>query len=181
MISTPAIADELLAPLGKMTAYFAMLESQVSSAIGLLIHGNSIAEQRIGQIVTADLSFKQLVNLFHALALHRFSAEPKVVEAAGKLRTRLVEAGEQRNILTHSIWGAASKRGHATRIKSRLKKGELKFTFDDYSADDISKIALGFGALTSDLMEFLFVEVLRLEAEVDEGAPRLEDEGISPA
>ena len=168
MVTTPAIADELLAPLGQVTAYFAMLDSQVSSVIGLLIHGNSLAEQRIGQIVTADLSFKQLVNLFHALALHRSGAEPKVADAVGKLRTRLFEAEQQRNILTHSIWTAGAQRGGSMRYKSTIRKGDLKFTSEEYSADRISQIALGFGALTSDLMDFLMVEVLR-------------NQGISPA
>ena len=157
----PAIADELLAPLGRMTANFAMLEFQVSASIWLLIGG----EQRMGQIVTADLSFKQLVNILHALVLYRTGDEPEFVSIAGELRTRLFEAEQQRNILTHSSWAAGYERGQSTRIKQTIRKGEWKLSAEQYSADDISRVAEDFAVLTSDIVDLIFVRGVREKKE----------------
>ena len=50
----------LLEAIGRITVNFALLEEAISLCIWALIGG----EQQMGQIVTAELSFRQLVDLF---------------------------------------------------------------------------------------------------------------------
>ena len=158
----PAIADALLAPLGQMTANFAMLESQVSFSIGFLIGG----EQRLGNIVTADLSFMQLVNIFHALVLYRSEEEPEVARTVGDLRKRLIKAAEQRNTLTHSLWGAGPEQGVSTRLKQTTgSKGGWKLSAETVSPDDISGVAEDFAVLTSDIVDLIFLRGVRKQTE----------------
>ena len=165
-ISAPAIAEELLAPLGGMTAYFAWLELQVSFSIWLLIGGNTLEAQSIGRIVTADLSFRQLVNIFHALVLSQTGDEAEVANTVGELRARLFEAEQQRNTLTHSFWGAVPDRGESMRFKETIRsKGGWKFTSEQHSAADISKVALTFGALAYDVSHLALALIDREENE----------------
>lgn len=62
-----AIPEESLAPLGKVVANFAVLEGNLNFAIWLLLVGNSSVEQRTGQIVTAELMFKDKISLLSSL------------------------------------------------------------------------------------------------------------------
>jgi len=52
-----------------------MLSSVLESAIGVLLFGNSAQEQRTGQIVTAELSFKNCLHMFGCLFRHRFPGQ----------------------------------------------------------------------------------------------------------
>ncbi len=159
----PAIRDDLLLALGKMTANFAMLEFRVSTSIWSLVGGGF---PRTGQIVTAGLSFKQLVNIFHALVVERAGDNSDVINKAGEFRKRLFEAEQQRNTLTHSFW-AAGPGGQSTRIKDSVVKGEWKLSVKRHSADEISRLADEFGALAFEIFDFLFFRAARSEAEKD--------------
>jgi len=146
-----AIPDESLAPLGKVVANFAVLESELDTGIWLLLFGNSSAEQRTGQIVTANLSFRNKIALFSSLYQHRFPAN-KPFDALKEMRKKLNEANAKRNDLIHSTWLAADKK---LSTRSNEKNG-FKFNFDDMNASQIEKIADFISEVGSEMQEFLF-------------------------
>ncbi len=126
----PAIDKQLLAPLGEVAANFSMLDSILSSQIWLLLFGNSLKEQRTGQIVTAELSFKNKIALFSSLFQHRFPDE-KPFERLKAIRKKLRAANEKRNRLLHSVWAASGHRGSSTRTKTTAKeKTGVHFEFE---------------------------------------------------
>ena len=150
----PAIDKQLLAPLGEVAANFAMLENTLSFVIWTLLFGNSLEEQRTGQIVTAELSFKDKVALFSSLFQHRFpDAKP-----FGKLKTmrkRLEAANEKRNNLLHSHWGAGTSADSSTRIKTTAKeKRGIVFEFKPMKAQDVKEVADFIAEVAYEILDF---------------------------
>ena len=144
-----AIPDESLAPLGKVVANFAVLESNLDFGIWLLLVGNSSAEQRTGQIVTAELSVKDKIALLSSLYQHRFPAKTPFNELKD-LRKKLGEANKIRNSLVHSVWLAGGVRS-ATTAK---EKHGIKFEFEEMDAQKIEGIADFISETAYDMQQF---------------------------
>ena len=80
-----------LVALGKITANFSQLEDELCRLIWYLLG----PDEQLGQVVTAELSFRGLVNLAGALARHRTSdpgplqeVEAGLVRHPGRDRTQ---------------------------------------------------------------------------------------------
>ena len=144
-----AIPNESLAPLGKTVANFAVLESNLDFGIWLLLVGNSSAEQRTGQIVTAELSVKDKIALLSSLYQHRFPAKAPFNDLKN-LRKKLGEANKIRNILVHSVWLAGGVRS-ATTAK---EKHGIKFEFEEMDAKKIEGIADSISETAYDMQQF---------------------------
>ena len=144
-----AIPEESLAPLGKVVANFAVLESILSFGIGILIVGNSAAEQRTEQIVTAELTFKGKIALFSSLYQHRFP-EREPFEDLKKIRDKLRKASEKRNSLLHSTWLAGGVR---SAITAKERKG-LNFEFEDMDSKKIEGISDFIAEVAYEVQEF---------------------------
>src|SRR2546428_4082891 len=101
---------KVLAQLGDMTVSFALLENQIQSLLGALIREH----QRVGQIVSSQLSFAKLRATVISLYLDRhgddddFKALRELINRAGKIE-------EERNRLTHSVWGGGDHSDTSTR------------------------------------------------------------------
>ena len=74
------------------------------------------SDQRLGQVITAELSFSQKVSLFSSL--YRYRNNNRTTEDFKKLLGNLGKAEEDRNRVTHSIWAKGLKPQSVTRIKS---------------------------------------------------------------
>ena len=147
----PAIDPSLLSPLGQLSANFNMLELTTSSFIWVLIG----SDQRTGQIVTAGMPFRGLVDLLCALYRHRVS-DPDKLATLEELRKRLEDAADKRNTFLHSAWGAAGQRGASTRIKTTARgKTGLQFTFQRIAAADIQAVADDIATLAADVMNLM--------------------------
>lgn len=142
------IPEELLAPLGKVIANFGVLEESLSSIIWLLLFGNSVEEQRTGQIVTAELYFKDKIKLFSSLYQHRFPDEGPFDEL-NEMRIKLRNANEQRNSLLHSTWAHPGVRLATT---AKEKKG-IKFEFEEMGQEQIKEIADSIASVSKDLLD----------------------------
>lgn len=144
-----AIPEESLAPLGKVVANFAVLESSLDFAIWLLLVGNSSAEQRTGQIVTAELNVKGKIALLSSLYQHRFPAKSPFNELKD-IRKKLSDANKIRNKLVHSVWLAGGVRS-ATTAK---EKNGIKFEFEEMEASKIEGIADFISEVGYDIQQF---------------------------
>ncbi len=136
--------------IGDITVSFALLESIIQSLVGSLIREH----QRIGQIITAELSFRNLRALLISLYLERHG-EDDDFKTLRELVKRAAELEEKRNRITHSIWGAGKDANSITRIKTTSKeKHGIRFHFEDVTADNLRVVADELKVLTEDIQRF---------------------------
>ncbi|MBI2415788.1 MAG: hypothetical protein HYV33_03950 [Candidatus Kerfeldbacteria bacterium] len=131
------VPNQHLIHIGDVVVSFALLELAIQSLIGSLI----FEHQRVGQIITAELSFKNLRALAISLYLDRHGEDSDY----SKLKPLMNEAGkieETRNNIIHSIWAAGKDKDHITRIKTTAKeKKGLAFCFEELSVSDLESFA----------------------------------------
>lgn len=141
----------LLEAIGHITVNFALLEEAISLCIWALIRG----EEPIGQIVTAQLSFRQLVDLF--CSLYRFQvSDPTVLDELEGIRKSLHEAEERRNRIIHSGWAAGHEPGLGFRTKTVAKaKQGLQHQFEKIRASDVHALADFLARLADQIVELM--------------------------
>lgn len=105
------VPPELLTQIGDVTVSFALLENQIQ----FLMSGLVGRPQRVGQILGSYLSFSNLRAAAVSLYVDRhgededFAVLKGLLALAGKIE-------EERNRITHSVWGAGEL-GTAARLK----------------------------------------------------------------
>lgn len=128
------VPSEHLIQIGDTTVSFALLEMTLQTLTGSLINEH----QRVGQIITAEVSFKNLRALLLSLYRERHGEDVDYT----KLKSLMNEAGEIeeiRNQIIHSVWASGKDKNHITRIKTTAKeKHGLKFQFQEMSVNDLS-------------------------------------------
>ncbi len=95
------VPKAVLARIGAITVSFAFLESTIQSLAGSLLQEH----QRIGQIITAELSFSKLRALVMSLYQERHGQDADF-EGLKNLMTRARQVEDTRNQITHSVWSA---------------------------------------------------------------------------
>ena len=144
------VPDMLLARIGDVTVSFALLESVVQT----LAHSLVGAGQRMGQAITAELSFRNLRALVASLSKERVLSDADLEELRGLLK-RSQELEDVRNQITHSVWGAGNTKASITRIKTTAKeKHGLRFVFEDVSEERLQEVCTDLKALSSDFQVF---------------------------
>jgi hypothetical protein len=144
------VPDEHLKHIGDMTVSFAVLESVIQFLTWMLFNDR----QRIGQIVTAELSFNRLRALLISLYLERYG-EDDDFKTLRSLLQRAAVAEEKRNQITHSVWGAGDDADTITRIKTTAKeKHGIKFHHESVSSGDLSTFVIEIKALASEIQDF---------------------------
>jgi hypothetical protein len=141
--------------IGDITVSFALLESVIQILVGSLIKEH----QRIGQIITAELSFKNLRALLISLYLERHGED----EDFNKLRELMKRAAEieaKRNQITHSIWGAGKDADTITRIKTTAKERHgIRFQFEGVTSEALGIVANEIRQLADDIQRF-YIDLL---------------------
>jgi hypothetical protein len=144
------VPENHLKAIGDITVSFALLESHIQNLIGSLIYEH----QRIGQIITAEVSFKNLRALLISLYLERHGEDDDFI----KLREYMKRAGQaedKRNQITHSVWAAGKDKDHITRIKTTAKeKHGIRFKFEEVSAETLFTFAKEIKVLAEELLKF---------------------------
>jgi hypothetical protein len=131
------VPEKLLTRIGDITVSFAILESTIRMLIGSLI----AEHQRIGQIITAELAFKNLRALAVSLYKER-RGEDADFAALKALMQRAAQLEERRNQITHSLWAVGSVAGTVTRVKATAKeKCGIRFQFEDLTEQDLAAVA----------------------------------------
>lgn len=147
------IDSVLLESIGRMTVDFAMLEHSLSFFIWQLMG----YKQFVGQAVTAQLSFRQLIDIFASLFRLCIGNNTKLKEIVRSLN----HAAKRRNQIVHSFWGAGGKQGLSMRFKITAKaKNGLQHQSEKVTVEDIQKFAEEIESL-SYKMTCLMVKVLK--------------------
>lgn len=130
------VPDAILCELGKIVVFQAHLESMIGIEITKLLNVDNVK----GQIITAELSFKQLIGLLSSLVIEKLGEEHQFYQEFKELKKKLYEFENFRNIIAHSIWAHDQEFSNdkATRMKltSKEKKG-LKCQHEEIGLNDI--------------------------------------------
>lgn len=136
--------------IGDITVSFALLESVIQNLIGSLINEH----QRIGQIITAEVSFKNLLGLTISLYLERHGEDTDYYKLK-KLMINASKVEENRNSIAHSVWGSGKNKDYTTRVKTSAKqKTGLKFKSEQLSIDDLSDFVKEIKNLAHEIQNF---------------------------
>ena len=144
-----SVSDKWFEPLGKIVVYFGLLEKSLDFAIWLLLFGNVSTEQRTGQIVTAELMFKNKIPLFSSLYQHRFPDQKPFLDLKN-ICSKLNVANDRRNDILHSTWLGEGKK---INITAKQKRG-FEFNYEDVSAVELDRITNFISAVNLELMKF---------------------------
>ncbi len=139
-----------LVHIGDMTVSFALLETAIQILVWYLIAEN----KRIGQIITAELSFRNLRGLAISLYLERNGEDSDyIILKAYMEKAAILE--DRRNQITHSIWAAGKDSQSITRIKTTAKeKKGLQLQFEDVQAKELSNFLSEIKQLAEDIQLF---------------------------
>ena len=145
------VPDQHLKSIGDITVSFALLESQIQTLIGSMLN----ERQRIGQIITAELSFKNLRALMISLYIERHGKEDVDFVQLKELMTRAGQVEDKRNQITHSIWGVGKDTDTITRIKTTAKeKHGIRFHFEDVSSGYLANFATEIKVLAEEIQRY---------------------------
>ncbi len=142
--------ENLLKPLGAVTANFTYLDGAIQFAIWVFLFGHDARPQLLGQAVTSELSFRQLVSLFGASCRLRFpDRDHGQLEAICR---RVRELEQKRNQILHSFWVGGSD-GKARRFKSTAK-GELKLQSEEVDVATLTSLAADLEQAVEEVHQF---------------------------
>jgi hypothetical protein len=134
-----ALSEDFLVELGRVTETFATLEYSLKALAGALVNRE---DEALGRIVTAQLSFRALLDLVGSLARYRLSGSPLLDEIVNALR-HAEKVEQRRNEVTHSDLSPLLP-GHTNAVRSkhvaRMKKGLVQF-FEEMTPADVRAIA----------------------------------------
>lgn len=147
-------ADTVARALGSVVIEFEMLDEQIRAAISFLLR----RDENIGRIVTAELSFKNKVNLLAALFRQQKANSPDI-DRLDELGARFFEIEQQRNRVVHSKWkgqlfgNSMTIQKYTARHRQGLRRQEESLT-----PGQVEAIALHCGYLAFCLDELMFAE-----------------------
>jgi len=98
--------------------------------------------KKLGQIVTAELSFRQKINLLSSICRDKLNNPTELAELDLVL-TRIAQAEQKRNTVVHSFWTGHAENATVARIKAiakRRSKG-LKLEIKSMSVKDLEDVA----------------------------------------
>jgi hypothetical protein len=134
-----AISRSMLEPLGAIVANFAALEEMLSFYICLLLVGGNVANQRAGQIVTAEMAFKNKIHAFASLVKERYKGLLQERTEAVFKQLRIAE--EERNKVMHSVWGGGGMEGMSMRMKTTAKQEKgFRLQTEEWTRADLVKV-----------------------------------------
>ena len=150
---SPPVSDEHLRLIGLITVNFSWLETVISMGIWKLLGYER--QQDIGNIVTSELSFRNLMALLSALSMYKLS-NAKTNAELKKLLKKSAQAEEKRNLIMHSLYATREGPEDVIRMKTTAKvyKG-LKYHRERLTIDELSEIADFVAAVAFEFLEFV--------------------------
>ena len=144
------VPESHLKAIGDITVSFALLEFTMRS----LTHAILGTSQRVGQIVTAELSFKNIRALAISLFLERHGEAGELV-ALRSLIKRAATLEEKRNQITHSVWVVGNTTTSITRVKTTAKEPHgIRHQFEEVTSDHLNALAIEISQLAEEMQSF---------------------------
>ena len=139
--------EDGLARLGECIVQFQRIEDAVATCISAMV-GRS---RKIGEIITAEMSFRARVATFGALFAYSLKSST-LPDDTTELISRLHWAEQQRNMLVHSLWDAGeSKPDSIRREKKSIRKSKLAVAEEHFTPEDLDDLNRLFEGIVTDL------------------------------
>src|SRR5260221_2428760 len=129
--------NQAIEAIGKVSVEFQRLETLLKVAAGHLVDP---LDHRLSLIITAQLSFKAVLDLFGAIFEHRFN-DPPQQKKLDKFLGRCKEAENRRNQVIHSHWGPDTYGGKGAVRRKSTARGKLKTEQQVISRGELQKHA----------------------------------------
>lgn len=144
------MSPQVLAKIGDITVSFAMLEAEIRSVVASFLQ----TDRQVAQIITAELSFKNLRALAISLYKQRYGEDVDFAALRGFMN-RAARLEEVRNQVTHSEWVGGDASHKAVRRKTTAKESRgIHFQFREMSETELAAIASDLRALAEELFDF---------------------------
>jgi hypothetical protein len=139
-----------LQAIGRICINFSHLESIVESFTWDLIG----PDQRLGQILTTERSFRQVRELASCIWLEKFP-DPEMRKSFADLLNRIGEIEARRNQIIHSTWYPGESRETITRVKvtAKMNKG-YHLVAEQMSVEALNQFAEEIAAANWDVLQF---------------------------
>lgn len=146
------LSDEFIMSIGRLTLNFAHLEFCFT-----LFAGSQLGvASPLNQIVTSELSFRQLLNVTQGIYNVVESNDERLANFNEIVRNANI-LEQQRNKITHSFYGQQEESQNIIRYKNTTKgKQGFKEQKEIVNAESINKIACEISELSTELMKVLF-------------------------
>lgn len=148
MVQSLTSWEDGLARLGECIVQFQRIEDALSVCISAMV-GRS---RKVGEIITAEMSFRARVATFGALFAHSLKSST-LPEDITELISRLHWAEQQRNTLVHSLWDASeTKPDSILRKKKAIRKSNLAIAEEHFTPEDLEDLNRLFEGIVTDLL-----------------------------
>jgi hypothetical protein len=129
----------------------------IENTLGICICAFGAIDEEIGQIITAEMSFRAKVSVLGALASNA-SGQEDLHEDIKDLLNRVRWAEQERNRLVHSIWDLCDKKpGTIRREKRVIRKNKHRVDEENFDPEDFEELQGLFEGINTDLI-YLFSE-----------------------
>jgi hypothetical protein len=145
--------EEFIKALGRMTLAFAHLEFSLSLFCGTY----SGVKYPINEIITAQFSFKQLINLASSL-YHHAEQDAKKINELDKVLSKSTQLEQERNKIVHSFYGLKGKSDLIVvrqKNTTRLKKGFHK-QYEEMNAEQVNILATKISKVSKEINAFIY-------------------------
>jgi len=139
LIEVDEVFGKILTDVGPPSEYYRLwVEFMMSTPHGL----EKTPSKRLGQIVTAELSFRQKIDLLSSIYRDKLD-KPAELAQLDEVLARVAEAEQKRNTIVHSVWTEYAVDGTPARIKATAKRKSkgLKMKIESVSVKDLEDIA----------------------------------------
>lgn len=147
LVQSLASWENGLARLGECIVQFQRIEDALSVCISAMV-GPS---RKVGEIITAEMSFRARLATFGALFAHSLKLD-SLPEDITELISRLHWAEQQRNTIVHSLWDASEAKPDSIRREKRsIRKSKLAVAEEHFTPDDLEDLNALFEGIVTDL------------------------------
>ena len=146
------LSEEHLTAIGRVTAYFSLLESNgnilIADLLGLQSSNDVIS-------VTAHMMFSGKIQLIKTLASTRFDDNKELKELLEITINNMEDANTKRNKIVHANWYYHSSQNNESGTLRRKARGKLKTEMEKFTPDQINDIAILITNTIRNIQQFL--------------------------
>ena len=148
--------NSLAVALGNLTIVFSKLEFIISNIIWRMVN----REQAVGQIITAEMSFRNLIRAFESLSQYSLMQRQNPPETqrfaiAQQLAKRAYSLEQQRNTYIHSLWTTGFPQENIIHRVKFTAKRQLDFQITPTTLTEMDALVTDVDKLTGDFMMFM--------------------------
>jgi len=132
------LSEQHIAAIGRVTAYFSLLETSANALISDLL---SLKSQEDVVSITAHMMFSTKIQLLRTLASTRFQEDNDLGKFLSETLNDMEKANVQRNTIVHASWYYYSPDKNESGALKRTARGKIATSLEGFTPDEICDIA----------------------------------------